>query len=281
MCEKPLGVNLKEVKEMQADAKLRGLFLQEANWTRFFPLLKKLRKMIHQDGVIGEVKHVQADFGVEFPSDVKRIWNLDTAGGALLDLGCYPISFLSWALGEEVAREVLEMKTSGKLDEGTGVDVFGNICLRYKENKSAVVSWSGLVTLPEEVTVSGSLGYVRILGPAHCPTKAVVARRSGRGFEFEEVKEDLPFENGKDCEFNFPNSVGFVYEIEECERAIKGGKLCCEDYTWGESCVTAMVMDRARSEMGLHYPAENGGNGGGGGSVSGGSFLGLFGSNFG
>lgn len=251
LCEKPIGINCAQVEEMQREAKAAGKFLQEGTWTRFMPLVRRLRSII-QAGDIGDVRFVQGDFGVQFPEDNTRVWSLDTAGGALLDLGCYPITYLSWAIGP--AQPEFQA-TSGKLDEKTGVDVFGNIALRYQGDVSAVVSWSGLCTTPEELVVSGTKGYLKILGPAHVPQKAIVAKKKDRLFEEEVIEYKWP-ENPEGTWFNFPGSIQFVHEIVACEEAITAGKPYCDDYTWEESVITAKIMDKARQDLGLKYPME-------------------------
>ena len=93
LCEKPLTVNEREAKKLIKNAREAKVFLMEAFWTRFLPSTVKLNQLL-EDGLIGEVKLLQADFGYYMPFDGNhRSYNPDLAGGALLDVGIYPINF--------------------------------------------------------------------------------------------------------------------------------------------------------------------------------------------
>lgn len=87
VCEKPLAMNSGQVEDILCCAAENNCFLLEGMWTRFFPLVKKIRELVVEERKIGDVKLIQADFGVAFGRDNKRIWDKDMGGGALLDVG--------------------------------------------------------------------------------------------------------------------------------------------------------------------------------------------------
>lgn len=93
VCEKPIALNLRELEEIQECARRHNRFLLEGMWTRFFPAYREIRRMVLEAKTIGEVKLVQADFGVAFGRDNKRIWDLGMGGGALLDVGTSVLEF--------------------------------------------------------------------------------------------------------------------------------------------------------------------------------------------
>jgi predicted dehydrogenase len=100
LVEKPFTTNAADAADLVALARERSLFAMEAMWTRFNPLIARLRDLV-ADGAIGEVKAVYADFSENFPFDAShRLWAPALAGGALLDLGVYPVSFAWMLLGE-------------------------------------------------------------------------------------------------------------------------------------------------------------------------------------
>ena len=103
--EKPLGMNSYEVETMIAAAKKANRLLLEGLWTRFFPVCREVRDLI-RGGAIGNIKNVNADFGIVIPREVERLWNLELGGGALLDLGIYPVAaVLDFLLCDEAGGE--------------------------------------------------------------------------------------------------------------------------------------------------------------------------------
>ena len=99
LCEKPFAVNAAQAERMVREARERGLFLMEAMWTRYFPLMDRVRSLI-DEGALGEVRRVHADFG--YRTDVKPdswLFDLHQGGGGLLDVGIYPVSLASMLLG--------------------------------------------------------------------------------------------------------------------------------------------------------------------------------------
>ncbi|PNI29175.1 DHDH isoform 3 [Pan troglodytes] len=97
LCEKPMGVNAAEVREMVAEARSRGLFLMEAIWTRFFPASEALRSVLAQ-GTLGDLRVARAEFGKNL-THVPRAVDRAQAGGALLDIGIYCVQFISMVFG--------------------------------------------------------------------------------------------------------------------------------------------------------------------------------------
>ena len=134
LCEKPFAVNESQVRMMIAKAQEKGLFLMEAMWMRFIPLIRELRKRL-SDGVIGEVRMIQADFGfrVDFAPE-RRLFSPALAGGALLDVGIYPIEFSGMILG--APTEIVSMPTLGE----TGVDEQSAYILKHAAGQLSVLS---------------------------------------------------------------------------------------------------------------------------------------------
>ena len=108
LCEKPMCMNVQEVKQLIDVAQSKNLFLMEALWTRFIPSFVKCKNLVEQ-GEIGEILYIQADFGFRAEYDVqRRTFNKELGGGSLLDIGIYPVFF---AL--EIAGKPWEIKATG------------------------------------------------------------------------------------------------------------------------------------------------------------------------
>lgn len=269
--EKPLGMNLKEVDQMQAAAKKAGKLLLEGLWTRFFPVVREVREVI-RSGAIGSVKNVTADFGIVISREVERIWKLEMGGGGLLDLGVYPIAaVLDFLLCDEAGEDVkggaasggeiepLDVKVVGVTDEATGVDMCGTLSLQYPGGKTGSATYSCVNTTPEDVVISGEAGYIRIHGPAHCPTSYTVSTPEGRrGFKHAEKTIDgyLSDDFSGMPAFVYPHSEGFVFEVEGVYKALDAGKLECAEYSWADTRRICGLMDKMRSQMGVVYKAD-------------------------
>jgi predicted dehydrogenase len=98
LVEKRIALNAVQAKEIAALATERGVYCAEALWTFYLPSYDVIRQLL-DDGVLGDVRTVLADHGEWFP-DTHRILRHDLAGGALLDLGTYPLALAAWVLGE-------------------------------------------------------------------------------------------------------------------------------------------------------------------------------------
>ena len=125
LCEKAFTVNAAQAEKILRLAEEKKLLLTEAIWTRYMPSRDMINKLI-EDGVIGEVTSLTANLGYEL-SQVKRIWNPKLAGGALLDVGIYPLNFASMVLGDDVEET---LSSCVKFD--SGVDAQNSIILKYK-----------------------------------------------------------------------------------------------------------------------------------------------------
>uniref|UniRef100_A0A2K6UFQ6 Trans-1,2-dihydrobenzene-1,2-diol dehydrogenase n=1 Tax=Saimiri boliviensis boliviensis TaxID=39432 RepID=A0A2K6UFQ6_SAIBB len=104
LCEKPMGVNAAEVREMVAEARSRGLFLMEAIWTRFFPAYEALRSVLAQ-GTLGDLRVARAEFGKDL-THVPRAVDWAQAGGGLLDIGIYCLQFISMVFGGQKPEKI-------------------------------------------------------------------------------------------------------------------------------------------------------------------------------
>jgi predicted dehydrogenase len=233
LCEKPFAINTGEAEAMVRLAREKKLFLMEAMWTRFFPLMVRVRQML-TDGVLGEVRMVQADFG--FRTDFNpehRLFALELGGGALLDVGIYPLSLASMVLG--TPTRVVGLAELG----ATGSDEQSAFILSYPEGQLAVLSCAVRTDTPQEATIFGTEGRIRI-HPQFWRPRAMTLTLKGKA----EVLE-VPHEGN-----------GYNYEAIEVANCVRTGKLESAVMPLDETLSLMRTLDEIRAQWGLKYPME-------------------------
>jgi predicted dehydrogenase len=165
LVEKPIGLSAAEAQEVAARA--RGVFCAEAMWTFFLPRYDVVRQLL-DDGVLGEVRTVLADHGEWFPA-THRILRQDLAGGALLDLGTYPVALANWVLGEP--EEVLAIG-----QDVPGGEVHGQVSavLRHRGGDQSVINTTVLADTPNRAVLAGGRATLVVEGPFFAPGDLVL-----------------------------------------------------------------------------------------------------------
>jgi predicted dehydrogenase len=233
LCEKPFAINTAEASEMIAAARENGLFLMEAMWSRFLPTLVKTRTLI-ADGAIGEVRMVQADFGFRAGVNPEgRLFNPALGGGALLDVGIYPLSLAHMVLGTPDRLTSLAHLGETGVDEGTA------FILGYDQGQMAVLSTAIRTNTPHEAFIIGTSGWIKIHGPWW-------------------ASDNLTLQiNGQEDIISCPIvGNGYNYEAEEVGSCIRSGRLESEIMPLDETLAIMRLMDEIRAQIGLRYPME-------------------------
>jgi len=233
LVEKAFTVNAREAEQVIALARAKKLFLMEAMWTRFLPALAEVKRII-ASGEIGEVSQVVADFGFTASFGPEhRVFNAALGGGALLDLGIYPLSIAASLLGP-----VREVKAEAQLGP-TGVDVQTGFTLRHAGGGMSVCSCSFLARTPGELTVSGTRGHVRMNTMFHRARSVTVALEDGTR------TVDTPYLGN-----------GYVHEVIEAQRCWRAGLAESPGMTHDETLALMRVMDEIRRQVGVAYAAD-------------------------
>jgi predicted dehydrogenase len=234
LCEKAFTVNRQEAEALVALAREKNLFLMEAMWTRFLPALAEVRRIVDA-GEIGAVRQVIADLG--FNADVgpaHRLFNPELGGGALLDVGIYPLSIAVALLGP--VDSVLAQADLGP----TGVDEQTGILLRHSGGGMSVCSCSLRARLPSELTVAGERGHVRMHTMFHRTQSVTVMRHDGSARTVP-----TPFLGN-----------GYVHEVLEVQRCWRAGLVESPHMTHADTLALMGVMDEVRRQIGLRYAAD-------------------------
>jgi predicted dehydrogenase len=172
LVEKAFTCSLAAATDLVEQARSAGLFVMEAMWTRLQPGIVRLRELV-ADGAIGEVRSVTADLGFVQPFDPShRLYDPARGGGALLDLGVYPVSFAQMLLGTPT-----RVQATGLLNE-LGTDSESALLLSYENGEHALLSCSLLGDTPGRATVVGTKGRIT-LEPRFHHTTRIVLERSG------------------------------------------------------------------------------------------------------
>lgn len=235
LCEKPLAINAPQVEEMLSLAERKGLFLMEAVWSRFLPVWVQIRQWLAEDR-IGDVRMVMADFC--FRSSTweltDRKFNPDLAGGALLDIGIYPVQLACMLFG----HHPVDVQSTAH-PAATGTDMSSAYLLRYAGGELAVLSSSFEVDGPKEAVIIGTKGRIRV--PLFWRGDQAI----------------LETEGGENEVFDFPYaSSGLQYQavhMMEClAQGLTESPIMSHDHSRG----LIRLMDQMRAQWGLKYPGE-------------------------
>jgi predicted dehydrogenase len=237
LCEKPFTLNLREAAELVALARERGGFLMEAMWMYCNPLVRRLKALV-DDGAIGEVRTVQADFGLAGPfPPAHRLRDPAQGGGALLDLGVYPVSFAQLLLGEPAdvtARAVLSEE---------GVDLQTGALLSWESGALASVHCSIVGGTANAASVTGSGGRIDVPDGFFFPERFVL-HRDGR--DPEEFTAD-PADGPRDS---------LWHEAREVMRAVRAGETESPVVPLDGTLAVMRTLDAIRERVGVRYPGE-------------------------
>lgn len=252
LCEKPLGVNEAQVRELVELARGKGLFLMEGYWTRFFPATRKALEVV-KSGEIGHPTYVQADFGFKGPDDPNhRLWDPAMAGGALLDIGCYMVQAGTWIFGTTIPDQIAVTGRKGP----SGVDVDGSMALTWEGQGSGNFLYTLTANTPEVTTVLCEKGMVRLHNPGHTPTKISIGREVNRGVYDEEVLDFALPDEPEGLSAKRPIYMGMLYEVQVVEDCISKGLIECPELPLEESLVIARVLETCRERLGVSFPFE-------------------------
>jgi predicted dehydrogenase len=233
LVEKAFARNAAEAQDIVDAARAKGVFLMEAMWTRFLPHVAALRAVLAR-GEIGEIVHLAADHGQWFEFDPEhRLFNPLLAGGALLDLGVYPISFAHDLLG--IPESVT---ATGKLTE-TGVDGQVSVVLTYPGCVQATLHTTLWSETPTTAVIAGTEGRIEVAGDFYAPTSFTVIRNDGTRWTYQ---REVP--------------IGLQYEAAEVARQVSAGATESPRLTWDNTLAVMRTMDEVRAQIGLVYPGE-------------------------
>ncbi|NEK57642.1 Gfo/Idh/MocA family oxidoreductase [Geodermatophilus sabuli] len=231
LVEKAFTATTAGAAEVIDRARDRGVFVMEAMWTRFQPVVGALRHLV-ADGAIGEVRSVQADLGVARDYDPDdRLFALELGGGALLDLGVYVVSFAQMLLGPPDTVTV-----AGSLFP-TGADAEAGLLLGYGDGRSATLTTSLRYALPGQARVFGTTGWIDVLPRFHHP-QTIVLHRSGA--EPETITRPQA-------------GTGYAHELAEVTECLRAGRTESTVMPLADTLAVQAVLGQAADQLGIRH----------------------------
>ncbi len=235
LCEKPLAVNVSQVKSMLDASAKHNSFLMEGLWTRFLPHIRKVEE-IRNAGTLGSIKFIQADFGYSSTFDLEsRLYNPNLAGGALLDIGIYPLFLACFLLG---------FPQSFTIDADlapTGVDASVYIQLNFSNQAKAQLMSTIQYKSKTAARIVFEKGEIEIEEQWLRPANLLITDS----------------ETNKTTKLEFPPLAnGFEYEAMEVQQCVKNGLIESSLFPHTFSLALMQLMDAMRKEIGVSYPFE-------------------------
>lgn len=233
LCEKAFTANAKQAKELFDYAKEKHVFITEAIWTRYMPSRKIITEIL-DSGELGELKMLSANLGYEL-SGVERLIKPELAGGALLDVGVYPINFASMFFGNDIEKIT---STCVKID--SGMDAEDAMIFSYKDGRIATLHAGMMAATEQYGIIYGTKGYL-IAYNINNIDKIEVFTKDRTLVRTIEVPKQI---------------TGYEYEVEACKRALEARQLECEEMPHSETVKIMEQMDVLREDWGVRYPFE-------------------------
>lgn len=235
LLEKPFALNAGQAEALIHFAREKRIFLMEAMWTRFTPVMAKVRDVLSA-GTLGAVRMVQADFGFRAPFDPRhRLFAPELGGGALLDVGIYPVSFAAMVFGQQPSAIV----SSAALGT-TGVDEQSAMIFTYPDGALAQLSCAVRTQTPQEALIIGEKGWIRIPSRWWVP-RVYTLQIDG---EAEQVFEP-PFVGN-----------GYNYEAAAVGECLRAGRTESDIMPLDETLAIMRTLDAIRAQWDLVYPSE-------------------------
>jgi predicted dehydrogenase len=249
LCEKPIGMNLREVDEMQAAAAAADRTLMEAWMYRCHPQTERLVDLV-QSGVIGELRHVQGAFSYRMAFDAQsRTWNKELGGGGILDVGGYPLSYARLLAGAAQGMpfaEPEELHAVGHLHPDTGIDEYTTAIVRFAGDVTAEVSCGVGVMQDNRLRVYGTAGWIEVLSPfvivRGVESSTLVVHREGG-----DAPETIVIQ---------PDRGLYAYEADAFAEAVRVGSREVAACTWADTRGNMAALTQWRERLGLMFAAD-------------------------
>jgi predicted dehydrogenase len=236
LCEKPMAMNYQEVRQMTNLARRNRTFLMEAIWTRFIPAFDHALKLI-EDGEIGEVHTVQSDFGFNAPFDPKwRLYDKNQGGGALLDIGIYPVLLSQLILGKPESEDILAAATFTRTD----VDESCAMIFNFPNKKMSTSHCTIVADTPIEAQIHGSKGSIKMHKRWHHVHKLTISDYTFHPTQSRDI--EIPYEG-----------FGYHFETAHVMQCIEAGKIESDMIPHSFSEDLAATLDAVREKIGLEY----------------------------
>lgn len=235
LCEKSIALNAQQFEAMLESVRKYDVFFMEAMWMKCRPTYRKVREWI-DSGRIGEVRFIKADFLNHIPYNAEsRLYKSECGGGAMLDLGVYPITIAADILGG-MPDEIISSAVIGK----DGVDLNNTTLLRYGDAAASLDSGFQL-QCRNNALISGTEGYITMGDWFHCSCEAYLYDNESVLLESAIILDEIN---------------GYEYEVREVHRCLENGEKESPLVPHYETLEVMRIMDECRKQWGMSYPQE-------------------------
>jgi predicted dehydrogenase len=247
LCEKPLTLRRKDTEQVVAAARKHKVLLMEAFMYRLHPQTRKLVELV-RTGAIGELRLIRASFNVVCNFDPEhRMFKQALGGGAILDLGCYPVSFSRHVAGAAQRRafaEPVEFKGLGRLHPQCGTDEFATAVVKYPDGIVAELSCGSTFRHDHSAQIYGATGWIDVPNPftpglGGQPEKIILHRPDGSGPQV--------------IDFLSPGFGLYAYEADAVAAALARGEREVPEAPWADSLGIAGMLDTWLEAAGVNY----------------------------
>ena len=233
LVEKAFTLTATQARELIARARHKNLALMEAMWTRFLPHINEIQAVLAR-GELGQIISISAHHGQNISRErAERLWNPELGGGALLDLGIYPISFAHLILGRPDQITARSLLTDEKIDAQT------SIIFEYRSGAHAQLDCTMLAATSNTATISGTEGRIEISAPFFAPVPYSIIRGDDR--------QEFP---------SMYTFGGWREEAFEFEKVVRAGAVESTRMSLDESLAIMETMDEIRRQTGIRYSAD-------------------------
>ncbi|CAO1620056.1 unnamed protein product [Parajaminaea phylloscopi] len=247
-CEKPFTINSKQAEHLIRVAKERDLFVMEAMWTRFMPAVQEILRLVHEEKILGNVTRVFSDLSQTFDLDPKsRIYDPKLGGGALLDVGVYPLTWQLLTLYQHPANARTKPQINATLTRSqlTGVDESVVIVGDYSKVGAVGIASSALkakTSASYAVLIQGDKGDIRVPPMTMNPQRFYI---------------ELHGQSPEEKSFPHPGGgSGFFYEADAAARCLRDGKKETQECSHEDTLFVMRLLDEIRAKGGFQYPEE-------------------------
>ena len=231
LCEKAFTANTREAEELMRLSEEKRVFLTEAIWTRYMPFSRTIREIV-ESGIIGTPTILTAHIAYAI-SNVERLLRPELCGGALYDVGVYPINFALMTFGEEI-----EKITSTCVKNDLGVDMQDSITFTYKDGRMAVLYATAYSATDRSAVISGTLGHI-VVENVNNPQRAIVYNKDYQEIARHECPQQI---------------TGYEYEVMASCEAIEQGWIESPFMPHAKTIDVMKMLDNLRAEWEVVYP---------------------------
>lgn len=248
LCEKPFTMTAKEAEEVFAAAKEKGVFIMEAMWTRFYPLVKTLQKLLHEEQKLGTLYRTFCDFGLDIDiaslPPTSRYKDPALGAGSLLDVGIYSLTWGLVTMAGGVGEAAEDPRVASAITLSDGIEVASSVLLDYlKTGRQAIcTSTTNFASSATFARIEGSKGHITVSGSS---------ASSPQSFTF------YPKDGGKEEKYEFEKpGMGFWWEADAVAVALRDGETQDETMPWAETLRVMRIMDGVRRRGGARFPGD-------------------------